>query len=169
MSPGAEQHPTRPRFTLPAAAVLRDRADKVGEQLARTGRPRRRYLNEQRVRLASRLIPTLATCAAVCGLVTVVDLFVRHPPVPRYATLAQSFVTILVGGCALGVPIARRNLVALRALAAFAAVVLNIGWSFVTRATGGLTSYYLLAAPLALTAAFALLPLPPRVTVALGV
>src|SRR5262245_30332830 len=107
---GAEPHPTRPRFTLPAASVLRDRTDKMGEQLARKGRPRRRFLNDQRVRLASRLLPSLATIALVSGVATVVDLFVREPPVSRYATLAQSFVTILLGGCALGVPIARRNL-----------------------------------------------------------
>src|SRR5262245_34166652 len=106
MPTGAEQHQTRPRFTLPSASVLRDRAGNLGEQLAPKGRPRRRYLAEQRTRLASRMLPTLATFAVVSGVATVVDLFVRDPPVPRYATLAQSFVTILLGGCALGVPIA---------------------------------------------------------------
>jgi signal transduction histidine kinase len=168
MPSGAEQHPTRPRFTLPAASVLRDRAEKMGEQLGRKGRPRRRFLNDQRARLARRLLPTVAIYAFVTGVTAVVDVFFRTPPVARTATLGQAFVTILLGGVALAVPIAKRSLVALRWLSIAAGLVLAIGWSGVTRATGGGASEYLLAAPLAIAGMFALLPLPPRIAIALG-
>ncbi len=168
MPSGAEQHPTRPRFTLPSASALRGRADNLGEQLGRKGRPRRRFLNDQRARLARRLLPTVALLATVTGITAVVDMFVRVPPVSRGATLAQAFVTILLGGVALGVPLAKRSLTGLRWLAAAAGVVLAVGWSVVTYATGGASSEYLLAAPLALAGMFALLPLPPRLAIGLG-
>ena len=167
MSGGAE-HQTRPRFTLPAASVLRDRAERVGEQLTRKGSPRRRYLHEQRARLARHLLPTLALYATLSGIAAVADVFVRTPPLDRHATVAQLFVTILLGGFTLGVPIARRNLVALRALAASSVVVLIVGWSFVARVAGSASSEYTLSAPLSLIATFLLLPLPPRVVLALG-
>jgi len=168
MPSGAEQHPTRPRFTLPAASVLRDRAEKMGEQLGRKGRPRRRFLNDQRGRLARRLLPTVAIYAFVTGITAVVDLFFRTPPVARTATLGQAFVTILLGGVALAVPLAKHSLIALRWLTAAAGVVLAMGWSSVTYATGGGASEYLLAAPLAIAGMFALLPIPPRLAIALG-
>ena len=168
MPSGAEEHRTRPRFTLPAASVLRDRADKVGEQLTRKGRPRRRFLNDQRARLARRLLPTVAVMATVTGLMALVDLFVRVPPVTRGATVAQAFVSILLGGIAFAVQLWKQNLVVLRWLAALSGLVLAVGWSVVTHFTGGATSEYLLASPLARAGMFALLPLPPRVAVALG-
>ena len=90
----------RPRFTLPAASALRDRADRVTEQSGRKGRPRRRYLNEQRTRLARRLLPTMAVFAMISGSAAIGDLLVRTPPVARLATLGQTFVTILLGACA---------------------------------------------------------------------
>ncbi len=168
MPSGAEQHPTRPRFTLPAASALRDRADKVGEQLRRKGRPRRRYLNDQRARLARRLLPSVALIAACIGVIALVDLVLRDPPVPRGATLAQAFMTILLGGMALAVPLAKGSLGALRGLTAAAALVLVLGWAIVARMTGGASSEYVLAAPIGLSVLFALLPIPPRVALALG-
>ena len=66
MPTGAEQHQTRPRFTLPAPSVLRDRAGKMSEQLARKGSPRRRFLHEQRARLVeARRSPSSLTRATV--------------------------------------------------------------------------------------------------------
>ena len=159
----------RPRFTLPAASALRDRADRVTEQSGRKGRPRRRYLNEQRTRLARRLLPTMAVFAMISGAAAIGDLLVRTPPVARLATLGQTFVTILLGACALAVPLVRKNLVMLRVLAVASALIAVFGWSFVARETGGGESQYFLAAPLCLTAIYGLLPMTPRIAAGLGV
>jgi signal transduction histidine kinase len=141
----------------------------VGEQLGRTGRPRRRYLSEQRGRLAMRLVPTLGVLALMSGFAAMSDLLLRSPPVSRLASVGEAFVTILLAGLALGVPMARANFVWLRTLAASAVVVMICGWSFVVATTGKAESEYLLAAPLATIAFFALIPMPSRVALGLGV
>jgi signal transduction histidine kinase len=167
MTGGANQ-PTRPRFTLLSPSVIRHRADRVGEQVSRKGRPRQRYLHEHCVRLSQRLQPVLATLAAASGAFALLDFLARTPPVARAVTLVETAVTILLGACALSVPIMPRNLVALRALGTGAVAVMVVGWSLIARFTGGAASEYLLAAPLGLIAVVALIPLSPRATLGLG-
>ncbi len=155
-----------PRFTLPAARALRDRADRVTHHVAAHGRPRRRYLAEQRTKLAARLLPALALFAFVPGANAVADLVGPRDAMPRVAILAEAFVAILLAGAALAVPVLQRRLDALIGLATASAVVALLGWSVVARTSG--QPLYVMILPLVLAAFTSLVALPPRVTLAIG-
>ena len=113
----------RARFTLSSARALRDRADRVTVHAAPEGRPRRRYLAQQRGKLAARLLPALALFAVVGVATAIVDVTASPRAIPRAAILAEAFVAILLGGAAFAVPLARRSLDALVTLATASAVV----------------------------------------------
>jgi signal transduction histidine kinase len=157
----------RTRFTLSSARALRDRADRVTVHAAPEGRPRRRYLAQQRGKLAARLLPALALFAVVGVATALVDVTASGRAVPRVAVLAEAFVAILLGGAAFAVPLARRSLGALVTLATASAVVALVGWAIVAR-TSAQPSYVMIL-PLVLAAFTGLVALPPRVTLALGV
>jgi signal transduction histidine kinase len=158
----------RPSFTLHAASALRDQADRVTEHNAPKGTPRRRYLAQQRSKLVTRLVPTLALFAIVPGVNAAADLSFHAASVPRPAVVAEALVALVLGCAALAVPLARRKLETLVAVAAGAAVVAFFGWALVVHASGGAASPYLLILPLVLAVFTGLVPLPPRVTLFLG-
>jgi signal transduction histidine kinase len=158
----------RAKLALPAASALRDRADRMSEQAGRGASPRRRFLAAQRARLAERERPTLALIAAISGLVAVLELIGAGSDGPRAVPFAQILVAVLVGACAMVVPLARKNHTVLVGLAAAAAVVTLTGWAEAVRASGGSTSPYVIVVPLALVGFVALLPLPWPVAAGIG-
>jgi signal transduction histidine kinase len=158
----------RAKLALPAASALRDRADRMSEQAGRGARPRRRFLAAQRSRLAARARPTLALVATISGLVAVLELAGAGSGSPRAVPFAQIVVAVLVGTCAVVVPLARKSLAALVTLSAAAAVATLAGWAEVVRASGGDMSPYVIVVPLALVAFVALLPLPWPVAAGIG-
>jgi signal transduction histidine kinase len=158
----------RQKLALPAAADLRGRADRMSEQAGRGTRPRRRFLTGQRSRLAERARPTLGILAAATGLLAILELVGAGAGSSSTVPLAQILVAVLVGTCAVVVPVARKSYPALVSLSAGAAVVTLMGWAVAAGASGGNASPYLIALPVALIAYVALLPIPWRVAAALG-
>ena len=86
-----------PEVSLYGARVLRDRAAKAGEKVARRVPPRQRFLAEQRVRLAAWLVPTLATVAALSGGIAAIELATGAPSGSQGAAVAQAIVALAVG------------------------------------------------------------------------
>ena len=113
-------------FALPAASVLRDRADRASEQA-------------------------------------------WGAEAPRSAIVVLAFVAILVGGCAMSVPFARRSYGALVAVATSAACISLLGWALAVRLSGGAATPYVLVIALILMVFVSLLRIPPRVGIAVGV
>jgi signal transduction histidine kinase len=167
----------RSKLALPAAAELRDRADRMSEQAGRGTRPRRRFLTAQRSRLASRARPTLGVIGGATGLIAVLELLgagsgTSRPSASlaysRAAPLALILVAVFVGTCAVVVPVARKSFAALVTVVAAAAVATLLGWAEAVRASGGGASPYLIALPITLVAFVALLPIPWRVAAGIG-
>jgi signal transduction histidine kinase len=155
----------RADLSLHAARLLHDRAARAGERAEKRGRPRDRFLREQRLRFAAWLLPTLATVAALTGALAVMELAAAaetRAPVP------QALVALVVGGAAFAVPFARRSMSALLAIAVAASAVALVGWGVAARATGGAESPFLLVVPLVLVVAIGVLPLPPRIAIVVG-
>jgi signal transduction histidine kinase len=147
-------------MSLPAAKDLRAQADRVIERAARSGRPRDRFLREQRRRLAARLLPTLALLAVATGAAAVVDLL-RAPHSPQYVTIAQGLTAAVLAALALASTLARRNLVVLTTFGVLGGVVVMAGWAVTTAGTGHAASPYLLAVPMGLTVMLMAVPLLP--------
>src|SRR4051794_23068036 len=101
-------------MSLPAAKDLRAQVDRVIERAARSGRPRDRFLREQRRRLVSRLLPTLALLAVATGAAAVVDLF---RDTPRYVTIAQGLTAVVLAALAFVSTLLRKNRVVLTTMA----------------------------------------------------
>jgi signal transduction histidine kinase len=158
----------RSKLALPAAAELRDRADRMSEQAGRGTRPRRRFLTAQRSRLASRAKPTLGVIAGATGLIAILELVGAGSGASRAVPLAQVLVAVFVGTCAVVVPVARKSFPALVTVVAAAAVTTLLGWAEAVRASGGHASPYLIAIPITLVAFVALLPMPWRIAAGIG-
>jgi signal transduction histidine kinase len=154
--------------SLPTAKDLRERANRVGERAALPGTPRTRFLSEQRRRVVARLLPTLAMLAVGTGVTALSDLF-RETPGSRWVSLAQGLTATALAGLALATTVARKNLVALNAIALTGAAALSAGWGAVAYVTGGVMSPYALAVPLGVAVMVVTLPLPPRVVPVLAV
>jgi signal transduction histidine kinase len=148
--------------SLPTAKDLRERADRVGERAALPGTPRTRFLREQRQRLVARLLPTLAMLAVGTGVAALTDLMRDHHE-SRWVSLSQGLAATALAALAIATSIARKDLVALNAIALLGAAVLSTGWGAVALLTGGVMSPYALAVPLGITVMVMSLPLPPRV------
>ena len=145
---------------LRAAKDLRARAVRVHERAAFSGRPRERFLRDQRKRVFSRLLPVLAMAAVGTGALAMADLF-RDTSASRGSALTQGITAIALGALSLAVVLARKNLRAQVALGVAGFVVLAAGWAVVTRVTGGTASPYALAIPLGLTVFVMGVPFPP--------
>jgi signal transduction histidine kinase len=158
----------RAKLALPAASALRDRADRMSEHAGRGTRPRRRFLAAQWSRLAERERPTLGLIASVSGLVAVLEVAGAGSHSQRAVPFAQIVVAVLVGACAVVVPLARKSLAALVGVAVAAAAATLGGWAEVVRASGGTTSPYVIALPLALVVFVAFMPLPWQVAAGMG-
>jgi signal transduction histidine kinase len=156
-------------FALPAASVLRDKADRVIEQASRRARPRRRFLHGQRTRLAAQLLPTLAILAALTGGVAICDLVGWGVPSPRSAIIVLACVASLVGGCAMSIPFARKSYTALVVVAIVSACIALLGWALAVRLSAGAASPYVLVIALVLLVFVSLLRIPPRAGLAVGV
>jgi signal transduction histidine kinase len=144
---------------LPAVKDLRARADRVNQQARLSGRPRDRFLREQRRRLAQRLLPTLAMIAVATGAAAFVDLF-QEPTVSRWVTLSEGLTATALGALALATIAFRKNLVALTTIAIAAPLVVAVGWGVVIAYSGGIASPYALSVPLALAVLLMAVPLP---------
>ena len=149
-------------MSLPAAKDLRARAAEFGRRAARSrsGRPRERFLREQRRRLVTRLLPVLATIALATGAAAVTDLF-HSSVVSRWASLAQGLTAATLAALALATMLLKRRYTALLVITAASAVVVSIGWGAACAWTGGVTSPYALAVPLSLVVLAVTVPLPP--------
>jgi signal transduction histidine kinase len=164
-SPGAD----RADLSIHAAHLLRDRADRVSERVERRGRgrPRQRFLADQRARLAGWSLPVIATVAALTGAIAAISL-AGDSADGNGAAIAQACVAILTGAGALGVSFAKKNSVALLVVVGVAFAIACLGWGLAARMTGGMQSRFLLVAPLILVVAVGIVPLPPRVAIALA-
>ncbi|WP_394847736.1 HAMP domain-containing histidine kinase [Pendulispora brunnea] len=152
----------RASLSLQPPSALRKRADHVNEKSGRTGRSRRRYFAEQRLKLAGRLLPTAAAIGALTGILTVLDLYLGDPP--AMATIAGAAVAIFVGLCTLVVPrMVHRRVEALLGVAIAVSCVTMLGWGLIARATGGPESHYVMIIALAGFAMAATVPLPPGI------
>jgi len=154
--------PDRANLSLHAAHLLRDRAVRVTERVGRKGRPRARFLGEQRARLAAWSLPVLATVAALSGALAVISL-VSDTQGTREAAIVQALVAMLVGAAAFAVPFVRKRNEVLVSVVVAACVVGVVGWGFVARLTGGATSRYLLVVPLCEIVSLCIVPLPWRI------
>jgi signal transduction histidine kinase len=161
---------TRPSFSLPQAQALRDRADRAGGSLAgRRGRPRSRFLAEQRARIVRRAIPLLGTMSAATGTAAIVDLVGGQGRHDHGAVLAQALVAFALAGAAVCLPLVRRSLVVLRVAMTGALALALLGWGLVARQTGGASSPYALVPALLLVGGLGVLPLVRVLAAALGV
>ncbi len=158
----------RANLSLHAAHLLRDRAVRVPERAGRRGRPRHRFLGEQRARLAVWSLPALATIAALTGALAAISIVTDDPASARDAAIVQALVAMLVGAAACAVPFIRRRHTPLVVVVVAACVVSIVGWGLVARFTGGASSRYLLVVPLCLTVALCVVPLPWRVCTGVG-
>src|SRR5579883_291379 len=158
----------RANLSLHGAHLLRDRVARVAERVGRRGRPRARFLAEQRTRTRATLVPTLAAVAAVTGCVAALELF-SGADGDRAASIAQACVAIAVGAAALAAPLTRKSAPALLAVAAGGLGVAMLGWGLVVRLSGGPASPWLLVLPVIVGAAVAIVPLPPRLAYALEI
>lgn len=147
-------------MSLPAAKDLRARAAQVGKRTATSGRPRERFLREQRRRFVTRLLPTLATMALATGAAALADLF-HTPVVSRWVTLAQGLTAALIAALALAASVWKRDMVGLIVITATSALVASVGWGAACALTGGVASPYSLAVPLSLVTLVVTVPLPP--------
>ncbi|MDB4994862.1 MAG: hypothetical protein JWM74_2294, partial [Myxococcaceae bacterium] len=161
--PGTGSAPGKPRFSLPPPAQLRDRAARVGERQGAKVRPRRRYIAEQREKIAGRMLPVMAMLAAMTGTIAILDLLLAKNPPPRMATIVGLGLGVVLGAGALVVPFVKKNLDALVILGSAAWVWTELGWGLIAHATGGASSPYLMVVPLACISVSALVPMPPRV------
>jgi signal transduction histidine kinase len=167
MAEGAD----RADLSLHAARLLHDRAARVGDRVGRRGRPRARFLAEQRARLAGWLLPTLATIAALTGALAIVELASQSRGAAdgaRTAMLLQAVVAIVVGASSMAIPFAKKTTNALVSLAAGACCAALLGWGFIAHASGGDDSRYKLVIPLVLVVCLGVVPLPPRVAGGVG-
>jgi signal transduction histidine kinase len=147
-------------MSLPAAKDLRARADRVVERAALRGTPRKRFLDEQRARLAVRLLASLAFLAVGTGASAVFDLL-HDPPVSRVVMAARGLTAAVLAALAIVSNVARKSHATLLALAMGAGVSLAAGWAVVVHETGGAASPALLAVPLGLSVLVMAVPLVP--------
>jgi signal transduction histidine kinase len=156
-------------FALPAASALRDRADRLGgDPQGRRARPRKRYLQGQRIRLVGQLLPTLALVAALTGLLAVLDLVGWGTGLPRASIFVLAVVAVLVAGCAMAVPFVQRSFRLLVGDAAVAAFVSLLGWALAVRLINGAQKPYVLVIVLVLMVFVTFLRLPSRIVLAIG-
>jgi signal transduction histidine kinase len=157
---------TRPSFTLPQAQALRERAERAGQAGGRRGRPRARFLAEQRSRLMRRAIPLFAAMAAATGAAAIVDVASSGP---QGATMTQAIVAFLLAGAAVAMPLLRKRLFALRLVATCALSAAIVAWGLAARQSGGASGPYALVPALLLVAGVGVLPLVPSLAAAMGV
>ncbi len=161
--PGGER--PRTSLSIPTQLALRTRADQVNERVIRKGTPRRRYIADQRNKLAGRLQAIAASSGAITGLITLMDTLGYGAKTTPLAVFTGAALSLVLGVIALAVSFFRRRYAALIVLSIVAAFSLTIGWGLIARATGGATSPYLIALPFACIAIVGLVPVPPRVAI----
>ncbi len=168
-SPEGKAALPRSSLSLPEAAALRDRAARVGAKAgSKKGRPRRRFLAEQRDRAARLMLPAFATLAAVIGIVTVVDRVFGSPPPDTAETLLGLTLTGVLAIASLLLPLFNKSLTRVATLGGVTWVVTMLGWGVIAHVTGGATSPYLLCLPLTCLGIAFYVPWPPRVAAAGG-
>jgi signal transduction histidine kinase len=156
----------RANLSLHAATLLRDRAERVTARVGRNGRPRERFLREQRARLAAWFVPTFGTIAALTGALGALELRSAGP-----AAVLQASLAIVIGAGAIAASFAKKTTAALVGVVTAVSVLGLLGWGVIVRMTtpDDGPSKYLLVLPLLLVVEVAILPLPPRVATVLGV
>ncbi|MDB4943396.1 MAG: hypothetical protein JWP97_2930 [Labilithrix sp.] len=158
----AEPASIRASVSLPSAQQLREQALRVGERAALPGRPRARFLREQRRRVVARLLPTLAMLAIGTGAAALTDLFAAGTSA-RWVSIAEGLTASGLGLLALASNVLRKSLVALATISVLGGAVVAAGWGTVAYLTGGVASPYALAVPLGIAIVTMALQLPPRV------
>lgn len=132
--------PDRPsRFSLPPPMALREEAKRVGRRVARVGRPRRRFLTQQRVHLVRGLMPVLGITAAGAALLAVLDVLGLSWPraTPGEVAVPAAATALLLGGCTLGAWLVRKQLAPLVVLSVVGPCLTLAGAAWVVRASGG--------------------------------
>jgi signal transduction histidine kinase len=160
LPPATQALVERANLSLHAAHLLRDRAAGVAERVGRKGRPRERFLAEQRARLAAWSLPTLATIAVLSGALAAITLVSDDPQGAREAAIVEALVAMIAGASAIVVPLVRRRNDALVAIVVAGCVLSILGWALAARLTGGATSPYLLVVPLCQVIVACIVPLP---------
>ena len=110
----------------------------------------------------------LATVAALTGGVSAISLASDEPNVSRSAAITQASIAIIVGIAAISVQLARKSTGALVSVVGGGFLVALLGWGLVAHMTGETASRYLLVAPLIFVVAVGIVPLPPRVALAIA-
>lgn len=153
-----------PAIALAPANALRARADRAANRAAvpRVGTPRARFLYEQRRRVTSRLVPTLAAFALAAGAAALGDLpaALRGDALARTTALAEGATAILIAALAVTAYLTRARVAVLHAITLAAGLAHVAGFSVVQAATGGARSPYALAVPFGVAILTVLVPLP---------
>lgn len=156
----------RTSLSIPTPLALRQRADRMNAQVARKGTPRRRYIADQRRKVAGRLQATAANSAALTGIVTLLDVLGYGAPITNVGIFSGAALALVLGVIAISVTFAQKNYNALIFLSTAASASLTIGWGIIAHATGGVNSPYLMILPFACVGIVGLVPIPPRFAIA---
>ena len=163
--PPAGERRERTSLSIPTPYSLRLRTDRMNAQVARQGTPRRRYIADQRRKVAGRLQATAANSAALTGVVTLLDVLGYGAPITSLAIFSGAALALVLGVIAISVTFFQKNYNALIFLSTAASASLTIGWGLIAHATGGASSPYLLILPFACVGIVGLVPIPPRFSV----
>jgi signal transduction histidine kinase len=155
----------RTSLSIPTPLALRQRADRMNAQVARKGTPRRRYIADQRNKVAGRLQATAANSAAITGIVTLLDVLGYGAPTTSLAIFSGAALALVLGLIAISVTFFQKNYDALILLSTAASASLTLGWGLIAHATGGATSPYIMILPFACVGIVGLVPIPPRFSV----
>ncbi len=150
-----------PGIALRPAKDLRARADRAATRAARPkiGSPRARFLHEQRRRVVSRLVPTLAAFALGSGAAAFGDL-VTGGTASRTTAVAEGVTSVVIASLAAIAALTRRRVAVLHAVTVAGGLAHVVGWSIVQSVTGGAKSPYALAVPFGVAVLTVLVPLP---------
>jgi len=151
----------RTSLSIPTPYSLRLRTDRMNAQVARKGTPRRRYIADQRRKVAGRLQATAANSAALTGIVTLLDVLGYGAPTTNVAIYSGAALALVLGLIAISVTFFQKNYNALILLSTLASASLTLGWGLIARATGGISSPYLMILPFAVVGIVGLVPIPP--------
>ncbi|MEO8875501.1 MAG: hypothetical protein ABI461_07940, partial [Polyangiaceae bacterium] len=99
----------RTSLSIPTPLALRLKTDRMNAQVARKGTPRRRYIADQRRKVAGRLQATAANSAALTGIVTLLDVLGYGAPTTTTAILSGAALALVLGLIAISVTFMQRN------------------------------------------------------------
>lgn len=155
----------RSSLSIPTPLALRLRTDRMHEQAARKGTPRRRFIADRRGKVAARLQATAANSGALTGVVTLLDVLGYGAKTSTLATFAGAALALVLGFIAIAVSFFRKKYDALIGLTTLASICLTLGWGTIARGTGGVASPYLMTLPFACVGIVGLVPIPPRFSI----